>query len=348
MQTTHTPVDEPPRNGLHDAETTTGPSPFNSRQAPPSPTQWGGMLLLLALGALFWVPHLRDWWVVSQRYDLQTHAPLLFGLAAFHFWLRRDRLRRWESANPWGLALLAGSGLLHFAAAFGDVLFLRFFSLLGLTAGVIWYLGGTKVLKASLGPLGFFALALPLPTFLAERLTPPLQNAISAYTALLLGLLGFPITREGVQLAVTPDLNAPPLFSILVAQACSGLASLIVLLALGYLAAYHTPVRAWAKALMMAAMLPLMLLVNALRAGGILVAGAYHSRELAHWFHDNATVFLLFCASVAILLMRMLLMSWDAARIDRDDSTRDTDSAPGEAANLPFSAERSEGEPAGV
>ncbi|MBW3624589.1 MAG: EpsI family protein [Armatimonadetes bacterium] len=278
----------------------------------PSYKQWSGLFLALAAGILLWTTHLWDWWEISREISLLSHAPLLIGLAAFHFWIHRGRLRSWESANPWGLVLMVVSGLLLLSASLGDVIFLRFFSLLGLTMGAILFLGGFRALKASLGPLGFLFLALPPPTFLVERLTPTLQHSITAYTALACGMLGFPIYRNGFQLSILPDPSAPPVFSILVGHMCSGLASLLVLLALGYTAAYHTPIRNGRKALMIAAMLPLTLLANGFRAGSILLAGAYHSPALAHWLHVYESVFLLFFSSFGILGIRKLFMVWEA------------------------------------
>ncbi|MBW3622871.1 MAG: exosortase-associated EpsI family protein [Armatimonadetes bacterium] len=136
----------------------------------------------------------------------------------------------------------------------------------------------------------------------------------STYAAMLGGLLGLPIQREGIQLAIVTHPGASPVYSVLVAQGCSGLISMMVLLSLGYLVAYHTLLGRGGKALLVASMIPLALLTNTLRLTFILLAGAHHSRALAQWVHDNEAPFLIFLSSFAILGLRKALLSWEESR----------------------------------
>ena len=155
---------------------------------------------------------------------------------------------------------------------------------------------------------------IPWPTVLIDRLAFPLQLMSSAYAALLAGMLGIPIHRDGVNLAVMPGMDAPPVYAMVVAQACSGLTSLLVLLALGYLIAYHTPVRwAW-KALLLGAVIPLTLCANAIRLTIILIAGAHHNPGLAKWIHDHEGPVLIFGCSLALTALRHGVLIWSQPR----------------------------------
>src|SRR5204863_460201 len=132
------------------------------------------------------------------------------------------------SASPVGLAVLICWSLIFIGAVWADIEFLKPLSLAGIAAGAVWFLGGWSAFSASIGALGFLVFMIPWPTTLVDRIGFPLQLMSSSYAALFGGLCGLPIHRDGVQLAVMPDSAARPLYSILVAQKCSGLTSLMV------------------------------------------------------------------------------------------------------------------------
>lgn len=272
---------------------------------------WAGIVVLAALlcGGVV-VPLWRIWMGDSSL----SHGPLVPVIAGALLWARRDALRRWDAAAPAGLAALVVASLLFVGAVWADVEFLKPLMLIAIAAGLVWYLAGWQTLAASIGALGFLIFMVPWPTTLIDRIGFPLQLMSSSYASLFGGLCGLPIHREGVQLAVMSDAGTKPIYSILVAQKCSGLTSLMVLLALGYLIAYHTEVRLGLRALMVAAIVPLALFTNAVRLTFILLAGAHSSAALAKWIHDHeGPVLILFC-SLGMLGLRHLLLAWSNRR----------------------------------
>jgi exosortase len=288
-----------------------------------------GWLILAVLGALLVVPVVGGLWPVWMGDPTLSHGPLVPLIAGALVWMRREALRRWDAACAPGLALLALSSLVHVAAVWADIEFLKPLSLLGVTAGVIWFLGGHAALRATLGPLGFLVFMIPWPTTLVERLAFPLQLTSSAYAALFGGLLGLPIVRDGVHLLVVPNPNAPPVYEAVVARQCSGLTSLMVLLALGYLIAYHTPVRLGWRALLVAAVPPLALLTNSIRLTLILVAGTYHGAGMAKWVHDHEAPVLIFLCSLGLMGVRQALLAWTRPQQDEKDHAAVQIPAPG-------------------
>jgi len=269
-----------------------------------------GWVALLVLSVLLWVPVFQMLAHNWQRDPSLSHGPLLFLLALGHLWMAREELTEWSAASIPGLAVLLLSGLAHVVAVWADVEFLKPISLIMMVVGGIWFLGGWRAMCASAGAVGMLAFSVPWPTTLVERIAFPLQIMSSAYAALLGGIFGLPIVREGVHLHVVPDMTAKPIYSILVARQCSGLTSLMVLLALGYLIAYHTPVKLGWKALLVAVVIPLTLLTNAVRLTFILLAGAHHSAKLAMWVHDNEAPFLIFLCSLGLMGIRAGILAW--------------------------------------
>jgi exosortase len=179
-----------------------------------------------------------------------------------------------------------------------------------MAAGAVWYFGGYRALGVAAGALGFLVFMIPWPTTLVERLAFPLQLTSSAYAALLGGLLGLPIVRDGVHLHVVPNPDAAPVYSVLVAKQCSGLTSLMVLLALGYLIAYHTRAGLGWRALLLALVVPLALFGNAIRITFVLLAGTYHSAALAQWVHDHESYVLIVLCCMGLLGLRHAILSW--------------------------------------
>jgi exosortase/archaeosortase family protein len=84
----------------------------------------------------------------------------------------------------------------------------------------------------------------------------------------------------------------------------------MVLLALGYLIAYHTEVKLGWRALMVALIIPLTLFTNAVRLTFILLAGAHSSAALAQWIHDHEGPVLIFFCSVGLMAFRHSLLLW--------------------------------------
>jgi exosortase len=274
----------------------------------------------LALGALLWGSAAGGLWYTWWNDPAVSHGSLMVLLALGHLWARRREMGSWRAACAPGLALLALSCLTFVAASWADIVFLKTAALISATVGAVWFVGGRQALGASIGAFGFLAFMMPWPTTLTTRLAFPLQLTSSGYAAMLAGIVGVPIHREGVQLAVAwePGMHIHP-YEIIVAAKCSGLTSLIVLLALGYLIAYHTPVRFGWRALLVAAVVPLALVANAVRLTLVLLAGAHISKEVADQVHNHEAPVLIFFCSLGLMALRYGLLTWFGPR--REEGT---------------------------
>jgi exosortase len=268
---------------------------------------WGIVFVLVLLLAFSALGFLVSVWREDPGL---SHGPILFLIAAGLLWLKRTRLRTWESADPVGLALLVLAALFQVFSIVADIAFLQPLSFFAMLLGGILFLGGREAFSLCLGPIGLLAFSIPWPTTLVAVLSFPLQLFSSAYAALFAGMLGLPIHRNGVEIFVTSESGEKVVYSIIVAQKCSGLTSLMVLLAFTYLIAYFTPVRWWGRLLMMIAVPPLALFANAVRLTIILLVGGHYGAKPAQWVHDNEQPILIFLCSFGLLGLRALLMRW--------------------------------------
>jgi exosortase len=246
---------------------------------------WAGpalpALVLAATAAVLYLPVLADLaaqWAADENYSHGFLVPLVAG---YLVWERRAPLRRCAvRVCPWGYGvLLAGIILLVLgqAATFGYAARL---SLLVVLAGLVLFLAGPQVLRVAAFPLAYLLFMIPPPAVLVNRIAFPLQLLAARLATGSLDLLGVPALREGNIITLAP-------MRLEVTEACSGIRSLVALLALGVIVAYagHTW---WLPRVAVAlSAVPIALVTNAARIAltGVLVetvgpragVGFYHA-----------------------------------------------------------------------
>lgn len=266
---------------------------------------WPWFLLLLLLGAAN-APvliGLFDTWRIS--YSETGHGFIAAPLAVYTAWLKKDELLALpRNGSPRGMILVSVSVLL---VTFAQIAQWIFFSQLGTwlsLIGIVWYLLGWPWIKSLTFPLFLLFLTIPPPSFLYTRITFELQLLASRLAEFGLSSLGYSVLREGnILRMVGGDLS--------VAEACSGIRSLITLLffvtVYGYFVV-ETVRRRWALVL---AAVPLAVLANGIRivATGIM---AQYDRSLAEGFtHELSGYVTLFATG---LLCVMAEQSWPRGR----------------------------------
>ena len=254
---------------------------------------WSGILLCLVVltyGSIL-KGLIQQWWR-DPNYSHGFFVPLF---SAYVLWHQRDRWLKCDTkpANFGFVVMLGAIGLLLFGSL-GAELFTSRFSLLVLLSGMILFLGGTKVLRSVSFPLGFLIFMIPLPVIIYNQITFPLQLIASRWATSWLELVQVPVLRDGNVLVFSS-------YSLGVAEACSGIRSLLSLIALAVAYGYLAERRHWVRYALVILTVPTTLVTNALR---ITMAGA-----LAHRFGAVAAEgFLHEFSGWAIFLSALALM----------------------------------------
>jgi len=235
----------------------------------------GGLLLV------YWsvLRGLIDAWSTDDNY---SHGFFIVPLAAYFAWERR---RAFAAAvvrpSYFGLLVVAGSLAFLVAGLLGAELFLSRVSLIGAIAGSILFLFGWQRLRIVLFPLAFLLLMIPLPALIFNRIAFPLQLLASHVGESTISALDIPILREGNVLILA---NA----TLEVAEACSGIRSLVSLFTLGIVFGYFADRRPWVRAVIALSAVPVAILANGLRVASAGVAahnfGAAGVEGLFHEF----------------------------------------------------------------
>jgi exosortase len=212
-----------------------------------------------------------------------SHGFLVVPLAVYFLWARRDRFPGWASRPGWpGLVLVVLSIALRILGARYFLGAVDGWSILLWVAGVVYLFGGFRVFRWALPSIAFLWFMIPLP-FSAERmLSFPLQTVATKFSVWILQLLGQPALAKGHTILLGEH-------RLEVEQACSGLRIFVGIVALAF--AYVIVVRRawWEKALLILSVVPIALLVNAVRIVGTAMLYQYVSVDAGKQFaHDAA------------------------------------------------------------
>jgi len=257
---------------------------------------WQGALLVAVIVALYapvLVRLVRQWYTDSDY----SHGFLVPFLSAYLIWQRRDKLAEVvRRPSSWGLLVVVGALGLLFLGSLGAELFLTRISIIGTICGLIIYFAGWTLLRAMAFPLAFLLFAVPIPVIVYNEIVFPLQFVASRFATSCLEMLNlFPVMREG-NVLIMPGMKLE------VVEACSGIRSLMSLLALaagyGYLAEKSVPVR-W---FLFLAMVPLAIISNGTRVMITALMTNYIGPKAAEGFMHEFSGWVIFVVATALFL----------------------------------------------
>jgi exosortase D (VPLPA-CTERM-specific) len=249
----------------------------------------GSVSLWLYGSTLF---HLVAQWWHDPNFSHGFFVPLF---SLYLLWLERDRLGRLTSHPSWsGLALLVLALCFLIIGQMGAELFLARFSLLVLLAAIVVLFQGWIVFRAVLSPWAFLLLMIPIPTIVLNQITFPLQLQASKVAAFTLPLLGVPTLREG------NVINLPSM-ALEVAEACSGIRSLMSLITLAIIYGYLMEKRLWMRWILAVASVPIAIAANSFRIVGTGLLVQYWDPDKAQGFFHEFQGWLIFVVSLFML-----------------------------------------------
>jgi exosortase len=277
-------------------------------------TQMNGLLVALAAG-LVWLLYFHNdsWWGEYVGYlrgpdFMYSHAPLIPAVSAWLLWRQRgELLGAARQTAGWAAWLVALALVMYWLGHKTSLWRLTMVSLIVLLWAAPLYLWGWEVGRRLMFPVGFLLFAVPL-NFVAD-LTNPLKRFVSATSTLLLNMGGVAVERNGAQIFSVPHGK----FQLEVADACSGINSLIALVTLAAIFGYVTRERQWQRWVLVASAVPLAMVGNLVRVVSSAVVGNLMGQEAVGVF-DKFSTFLVFIPAIALMLAvdRLLDADWAA------------------------------------
>ncbi len=262
------------------------------------------LLILIACFAFLYRQVFVD--LVSDWYhdDNYSHGFLIIPLAAYLAWERRERFFGAERhPSNLGLMVVIASLVMLFIGILGVEFFTTRVSMLGIIAGALLYLYGWNHFRIMFFPIAFLLLMIPIPAIVFNQVAFPLQLVASRFAEFVLATCGIPVLREGnvINLAST---------SLEVAEACSGIRSLVSLLTLGIVYGYFVESRVSMRFALALATIPVAIAANAFRVAGTGFLAHFWGPGAAEGFFHSFSGWLVFLMAFAMLFVchRLLLL----------------------------------------
>jgi len=169
-------------------------------------------------------------------------------------------------------------------------------SLVVLIFGLILYLAGWDWAKELWFPCAFLLFMIPL-NFLEQYISFPLRIFVAQVSTALLNVLGQDVYREGTGIYSTASRFLP----LEVADPCSGIRSLMALMALTSLYGYIAMDQSWKKWVLFLSSIPLAVVGNLARITTVALVAQGFGQHLAMSIYHDYSGYIVF--SLAILCM---------------------------------------------
>jgi exosortase len=257
------------------------------------PFVWFSSLLFISYCVVLY--RLSQQWLADENMSHGMFVPVLAGYIA---WRRRREIAIiCPKPSIWGVFLMLLGGLMLCVGppSLPTFTFLTRIAFVTSLVGVILTVRGFQTVIALMYPLCLLFFMIPLPGFIYERLTLPLQFVASAVSENVLELLGYSVLREG-------NILHLPGQSLSVVEACSGLRSLVALSFLAQACAFLIDRRPWMRLALAMAIIPIAVMANSGRIVFTAFMG-YHRPDWVHGVYHASTAWVVFVVAFVLLLL---------------------------------------------
>jgi len=261
------------------------------------------VLLLLLYGQIC-IKLVSDWYALPDF----SHGFLVPFFVLFILWEKRHTLAGTSRVPSWtGILLVALSLVTLLMGVYGAELFFSRTSLVLLLAGIVWTLCGLAVLRELQFAFFVLCLGIPIPAVIFNQITFPLQLLASKAASSVLPVLGVPVLQQGnvIQLAS---------MQLEVAEACSGIRSLLSLFTVAVLYGYLTEKTTRDRVILGLASIPIAVLANIARITGTGLCVQYWDPQKALGFFHEFSGWLMFLVSLVCLELVRQALHWGHAK----------------------------------
>lgn len=257
------------------------------------------IFLLVITNIQIFVDLISDW----MYDDNYSHGFFIIPIAIYLFYKKRNELVFPAQKSTGGLFFfIVGLIMIILGTAASEFFTTRVGFVIALS-GFAFYILGSQNFKKVWFPFFFLFFMIPIPSIIYYAATLPMQLLATKVTVGLLQIIGVPVARNG-------NIIALPNYSLEVVEACSGLRSLMTLLALGALYSYTKMPGKVLPIVLFLATIPIAIATNIFRIFTTALGAYAISKELAENFLHELSGLLVFVTALLMMLILGAILRW--------------------------------------
>lgn len=248
-------------------------------------------------------------WIEHSNNSHGILVPFIFLVL---IWNQRNKLN-WEKieSSKTGIFIILFSLFMYIIGVAGAIEVLPRVSIVTTLAGlVIYHLGLRNFYKISF-PFLFLFFMVPVPVSIITKVSLPLQLLVTKISASIIKLMSIPVYREGNMLYFAN-------VSLEVAEACSGIRSLIAFFMLSSLFAYSSKGFLSKRLVILLSAVPLAFFVNLLRVTGTGILAHYFGGSVARGFLHEFSGIVVFWIGLVLLFIISKLFKTNTAKLKKN------------------------------
>lgn len=261
------------------------------------------LLSLAILTIVAYIPTFQ--WMIgrwSAKDTYYSHGFLIPFISIFIVWLKRNELLKLKiSPSHLGWIFFLGGILAHLVSTRFQVSFVSGFSLIVVILGLLLLSLGKDYLRQLMFPVVFLVFMIPLPMLLIANFSFRLKIFAAQVSTFVINRLGISAIREWSVIKTAHS-------QIMVEDPCSGIRSLIALIALGALMAYFSNLSKVKKTILFISSIPIAIATNIIRIVALsLVSEIYGDKFATGLFHNVMGILVFVFAFIGLVLVAKLL-----------------------------------------
>lgn len=269
--------------------------------------KWQTIALVLMWGLAF-IPVFPDMVVDWFSHTDNSHALLVPLISLYFVWAKRHEIYRSEISTSWlGLGIMIVSLIIYLLSYAGGIAVFSRLMMISSLIGLLWYFLGTPIIRLMAFPLCFLFFMVPIPITLLGLVAFPLQLIATKISANLIQFCSIPVYREGNMLFFLQT-------QLEVAEACSGIRSIMSLTMLSVVFSYVSSGRWWINAILILSALPVAMTANIIRVSGTGVLAHFFGGQVARGFLHEFSGLVVFVFGLVVLLLEFKLLEYIGTR----------------------------------
>jgi exosortase len=253
------------------------------------------MFFLFVLAYLTTFEWMWDRWFSEGSY--YSHGILVPIISAILIWQKRDILKKIRSKPSLGGNWLFLAGIIvHILSIIFRVYFTSGFSMIMVLAGFVLAVYGRDFLKEVLFPVIFLVFMVPIPIVIIINISFQMKLLAAHMATVMLNVINIPAIQQGSYIHLEHA-------SIVVEDVCSGLRSLIALMALGALFAYWLRAGMGKKTVLFLSSVPIALITNMLRIMFLAMVSEFWGTQYVPGLVEDVS-------GLSVFVLAFLLLSW--------------------------------------